>query len=89
MTAITLESLEPELTQRLLQRANDNGRTVEAEIADILSNALASEKQEETSKNTEEKEVGLATAIRARFAPVGGFEMPEIPKEPVRTPPSF
>ena len=89
MTTITLESLEPELTQRLQQRANDNGRTIEAEIADILSNALALEKQEETSKQKEEKEVGLATAIRERFAPVGGFEMPEIPREPVRTPPSF
>ena len=82
MTTITLKSLEPKIAQRLLQRANENGRTIEAEIAEILSDVLISEKQAE-------KTVGLATAIKQRFAPVGGFELPEIPREPIRTPPSF
>jgi hypothetical protein len=31
----------------------------------------------------------LATAIQQRFAEVGGVELPEIPREPIRNPPTF
>ena len=30
-----------------------------------------------------------AERIRARFAALGGFELPEIPREPIREPPRF
>jgi len=82
MTAITLTSLEPKLTQRLQQRASKNGRTIEAEIANILSEVLTLEKIEDNA-------LGLGTAIKQRFAPLGDFEIPEIPREPIRTPPTF
>jgi hypothetical protein len=31
----------------------------------------------------------LAAAIRRRFAPIGGVQMPENPREPLREPPDF
>ncbi len=31
----------------------------------------------------------LAASIRARFAPLGGVELPVIAREPMRAPPSF
>lgn len=87
MTTIMLNSIEPQLAQRLQQRADENGRTVEAEIETILSSVLIPEKAEENV--AKEDEVDLATAIKQRFAPVGGFDLPEIPREPIRTPPLF
>jgi len=33
--------------------------------------------------------VDLATAIRARFAPLGGVDLPEVPRESMREPPDF
>lgn len=82
MTTITLTSLEPKLAERLQQRASENGRTIEAEIADILAEVL-------TADNTEDGTFGLGTAIKQRFAPLGDFEIPQIPREPIRTPPTF
>lgn len=53
---------------------------MEDEARDILRSAL----------NHESPPPGnLAEAIRARFAPLGGFDMPEIPREPMREPPTF
>jgi hypothetical protein len=33
--------------------------------------------------------VNLAAAIRVRFAPLGGVDLPEVPREPMREPPDF
>jgi antitoxin FitA len=82
MTNITLTSLTPQMTQRLQQRASQNGRTIEAEIAVILSSVLMPELPK---KNT----LDLTTAIEKRFAPLGDFDLLEIPREPIRTPPPF
>ena len=83
MTPITLDSIDPQLAQRLQQRAIKNGRTIEAEITIILSSVLTSEKAEQPGKP--ETEIDLATAIKQRFAPLGGLDLPEIPREPIRT----
>lgn len=82
MTNITLNQLEPQLTQRLQQRAHQNGRTIEAEITAILASVLIPESPQTAS-------LGLATAIQRHFADIEGFEIPEIPREPIRTPPTF
>ncbi len=79
MTHITLTSLAPQLTQRLQQRASQNGRTLEAEIAVILSSVLMPELPQENT-------LDLATAIEQRFAPLGDFDIPETPREPIRNP---
>ena len=82
MTNITLEALQPQITQRLQQRASKNGRSIEAEITAILSSVLISEQ-------TPTEPLSLATAIQRRFADIEDFEIPEIPREAIRTPPTF
>jgi len=77
-----LKSLEPQLAERLQQRASQNGRTLEEEITIILSSAL-------TPASLHDDRIDLATAIEQRFAPLEEFELPEIPREPIRTAPTF
>lgn len=82
MTHITLNQLDPQLTERLQQRASQNGRTIEAEIAAILSSVL-------TPDSLQPSTIGLATAIQRHFADIENFEIPEVSREPIRTPPDF
>jgi antitoxin FitA len=82
MTNITLSQLAPQLTQRLQQRAYQNGRSIEAEVAAILASVLTPEAPQSPS-------LDLATAIEQRFAAIGDFDIPEISREPIRTPPLF
>ena len=81
MTNITLEPLQPQITQRLQQRASKNGRSIEAEITAILSSVLISEPPQTAT-------LDLATAIQRHFADIEDFEIPEIPREAIRTPPT-
>jgi plasmid stability protein len=53
---------------------------MEAEARDILKCALAA--QPGNPQN-------LADAIRARLAHLGGVELPEYPRQPLREPPNF
>lgn len=91
MTDITLTHLEPALTERLQQRASANGRTVEAEITAILTTALSPEaiSEESVHPQSDSRKLGLGTAIRQLFAEEGGFDLPEMPREPIREPPTF
>lgn len=82
MTNITLNQLEPQLLQRLQQRASQNGRTIADEITAILSSVLIPESSQTATP-------GLATAIQRHFADIEDFEIPELPREPIRTPPTF
>lgn len=82
MTTITLKHLKPQLTQLLQQRANQHGRTLEAEITAILTSVLTPELPLQST-------LDLATALERRFATLGEFDLPEIPREPIRTPPDF
>jgi antitoxin FitA len=82
MSNITLHQLAPQLTQRLQQRAHQNGRTIEAEITAILASILLPEEPHPV-------ELDLATALEQRFAAIGEFDIPELPREPIRTPPLF
>ncbi|MBD2152877.1 plasmid stability protein [Pseudanabaena sp. FACHB-1277] len=80
MSIITIHQLEPDITQQLEQRAAQHGRTIELEIKAILKSVLAPKKP---------SNVDLATAINRRFADFGDFEIPEIPREPMRSLPTF
>jgi antitoxin FitA len=82
MTHITLNQLEPQLTERLQQRAHQNGRTIEAEITAILASVLIPEPSQKAT-------IGLATAIQQHFADIKNFELPEIPRELIRNSPTF
>jgi antitoxin FitA len=80
MSNITIDQLEPDLSQRLEQRAAQHGRTIEAEIKSILSSVLNPESS---------PQLDLATAIDRRFADLGEFELPEIPRDAIRAAPNF
>jgi antitoxin FitA len=80
MASITIRNLDDSLKSRLRVQAAVHGRSMEDEARDILRSAL----------NQEPVQSGnLATAIRARFAPLGGLDLPEVPREPMREPPTF
>jgi len=80
MASITVRNLDKELKERLRVQAARHGRSMEAEVRFILKEYLAGE--EKQPKN-------LAEAIRRQFAPLGGVELPDLPREPIRDPLNF
>ncbi len=80
MASITIRNIDDALKSRLRIQAAIHDRSMEDEARDILRCALNQEAQ--PARN-------LGTAIHALFAPLGGFDMPDIPREPIREPPSF
>ena len=78
MASITIRNLEEPLKARLRVRAATHGRSMEDEARDILRSVLNREPT---------RPANLAAAIRARFAPLGGVELPETPREGMREPP--
>ena len=80
MASITVRNLEEGLKRRLRIRAAENGRSMEEEARDILRTALYHQPPAQED---------LASAIRARFAPLGGVELDIPPRSPMRKPPRF
>jgi plasmid stability protein len=80
MASITIRNLEDGLKRRLRVQAAEHGRSMEEEVRQILRTALNQELAVPTN---------LASAIRARFAPLGGVELDIPPREPMREPPRF
>jgi antitoxin FitA len=80
MASITIRNLDEPLKARLRVQAAVHGRSMEDEARDILRVALSREPA---------KPANLAAAIRARFARLGGVELPEVPREPMREPPDL
>lgn len=68
MAAISVRDLDDEVAARLKIRAARHGRSMEAEVRAILSDAVAAE----------DELPNLAQAIRERFATLGGVDL-EIP----------
>jgi len=80
MASITIRNLDEALKSRLRVQAAVHGRSMEDEARAILRSAL----------NTAlVPPVNLAAAIRARFAPLGGVELPDATREPIREPPDL
>jgi plasmid stability protein len=66
MATLTIRNLD-EKTKRALQvRAALNGRSMEAEVREMISSQIADKPA---------KSVGLGTAIHDLFAPLGGVEL--------------
>ena len=53
---------------------------MEEEARELLKAAVATESS---------GRLNLAEAIHRRFAPLGGVDLPEVPREPMREPPDF
>ena len=71
MGSLTVRNVDDWVKKRLRLRAAENGHSLEQELREILARAAgdsASRKKTET--------VGLGDAIRQRFAPMGGVELP-------------
>jgi plasmid stability protein len=80
MGSITIRNLDDSLKSRLRVQAAVHGRSMEDEARDILRSALSREPGRQRN---------LAAAIRARFAPLGGVELPAMPRDTMRAPPTF
>ena len=80
MASITIRNLDDGLKARLQVQAAIHGRSMEDEVRDILRNALNVEPDEPRN---------LASAIHALFQPLGGLDLPALPRDPIRPPPVF
>ena len=80
VATILIRRLDDSTKRRLRARAANHGRSMEAEAREILKGELARSPQ--SSSNWAEE-------IHARFAKAGGFELPDLPREPMREPPKF
>ena len=80
MSNITIQNFDDDLKNRLQKRADYYGRSLEEEAKEILRAVL---------KETPVEPLNLADAIGQRFADLGEFEIPAIPREPLREPLTF
>jgi len=80
MASITIRNLDDKLKQDLRVRAAQHGRSMEDEARDILRQALA---QEHAAPED------LGSAIRRRFARLGGVDLQIPAREASREPPRF
>jgi plasmid stability protein len=79
MATLTIRNVDATVKDHLRVRAAKNGRSMEAELRAIVTEAVSTEAH---------KEVNLAEAIRRRFAPFGGVDDLEAhPRAPVADPP--
>jgi plasmid stability protein len=79
--SLNIRQLDPALKEQLRVRAAHHGRSMEAEARAILKEVLM-EKRPVTGAD-------LVTAIRQRFAPLGGVELKLPPRQAGREPPRF
>jgi plasmid stability protein len=77
---MTIRNIDASLKSRLRVRAAHHGKSMEEEARDILRAALAAERQ--TGGD-------LGETIRIRFAALGGVELLELEREPIREPADF
>jgi len=80
MASILIRNLDDTVKTRLRRRAAEHGRSMEEEARDILGAALNSERPAQHS---------IVDTIRAIMGPLGGVDLPALPREPMREPPSF
>ena len=80
MVSIIICDLDESLLSRLRIQAAVHCRSIEDEARDILCSSLNQEPEE--PKN-------LGTAINALFKLLGGFDVPDMPREPMRKPPTL
>jgi plasmid stability protein len=80
LASFTIRNLDDALKERLRSRAAEHDRSMEDEVREIPRTALSA---------GNEMPVNFADALRNRFGPLGGVDLPPIPLEPLREPPKF
>jgi len=89
MASITIRNLDDDVKTRLRVRAAGNGHSMEEEARLTLREAVGPKTSTLASLRVMTRTSNLASAIRSRFAPLGGVEMELPPREPAREPPRF
>ena len=84
VATLTIRNVDPDVHKRLRVRSALNGRSMEAELRQILKDAVGA-----SPAPNAESGLDLAEAIRRRFAPFGGVELDIPPREFAREPPDF
>jgi plasmid stability protein len=80
MATLTIRNVDADVKEQLRMRAARNGRSMKAEMRAIVMEAVGGKR----------REVGLAEAVRRRFAPLGGVDDLVLhPEVPVGEPPEF
>jgi len=80
MSSILIRRLDEETKRRLRIRAARQGHSMEQEAREILRRSLASENPQG---------VHIVDEIRRRIAPLGGLDLPVIPRGPMPDPPDL
>jgi len=84
MATLTIRNLDENVKRRLQVRAALNGRSMEAEVRELLADSVQNAPESAAVK------VGLGTAIHTLFAPLGGVELKIPPRQKShRTIPTF
>ena len=79
MASLTIRNLDNNLKEQLRQQAARHGRSMEAEVRNILLQTLIAP----------EGELNLAAAIHRRFESLEVDSLPIPPRQAVRNPPDF
>ena len=78
MSSILIRRVDEETKSRLRIRAARNGHSMEQEAREILRRMLAPDNP---------APMHLVDAIRRRMQPLGGVDLPAIPRSPIPEPP--
>jgi len=77
---LTIRNLDDRVKTKIRMRAAKSGRSMEEEARRLLTAAV---------RTSASEQAGLGTAIRRRFASLGGLALEPLPREGVRKPPRF
>jgi plasmid stability protein len=81
MATLTIRNIDAAVKERLRVRAARHGRSMQAELRSIISEAVEADR--------DQPEPNLAEAIRRRFAPLGGVDLEPHPPVPASDPATF
>lgn len=79
MAGLTIRNIDESLKARLRLSAAENGRSMEEEVRQILKQFLLQKRCGE----------GIGSRIAKRFGPIGGVDLPKVPRSVPRQPPSM
>ncbi|MCB8877358.1 FitA-like ribbon-helix-helix domain-containing protein [Acidisoma silvae] len=81
MATLVIRNVDDDIHRRLKEQAASHGHSMEEEVRLIIDRSLQVEPIDPG--------MGFADAIQALFAPLGGLDLPDIPRELQREPPDF
>jgi plasmid stability protein len=80
MVSLLIRNVDPELHATIKRRATEHGHSMEEEARELIRPGVAA---------SGARQPGLATRMHALFQPLGGLDLPDIPRERLGDPPDF